>query len=142
MKKFVLEYALQYTHLSRFGVEATDAEAAERAAREAIENGDLGTVALPLLSDEWEQLDDGACTLAVRCECPEGFPEPDQSALRVGADEKARAVCIALVKAYRDGKEVEEIDWDVIDQIHELACDVLGADPNGEEEYAAAENAH
>lgn len=142
MKKFVMEYKLHYAHISRFGVHAEDAAEAGQIAQAALDDGlvERTSAAFPLLSDDWDQLEDGFVSLDVHCECLEGFPPPDATIDALKTEDDARTVCRALVRAYKAGRNNGgSIDWDDIDQIHELACSVLGVDPQPDEDTEDSE---
>lgn len=81
MPKFIVEYALDYVHTVRVGVDAESAQTAGEHARNAFDAGTLwdDTPAMPLLFDDFEEIDHGR-VLSFEAEAVDVWPPPDGSA--------------------------------------------------------------
>ncbi|TAL52745.1 hypothetical protein [Pandoraea sp.] len=97
MSKFIVEYALDYVHTVRVGVEAESAQTAGEHARNAFDAGTLwdDTPAMPLLFDDFEEIDHGR-VLSFEAEAVDVWPPPDGSARQARVQAAAHAAIAVL----------------------------------------------
>jgi hypothetical protein len=125
--KFVVEYRCDHAHIVRVGIIAKDEDEAVRLAESMMDAGTLhqDTSEVPLLMDEFEELDNGPIEFNVVDILPANFPEPDASVVQLRTERLAMRVCDAMVKAYKRGDRSGSVSWEELDLVHELALEVV-----------------
>lgn len=129
--KFIVGYTLPYVHRVMVGIEAESEEEALEKAQAEFDEGTLwdDTETMPLLLDEYEEVDDGG-VLEFRIEqaLPEGgvYPSPDASVLAIRQDNAARQAAALLVAAYEAGEDGGSIAWEDLDEAYAAALKAVG----------------
>ena len=104
--RYLVTYELLHSHRVTVGLTATDEEAAEGKARELFDQGRFwdDTNEVPLISDAWEEEDQGL-EFEVRELWPsEGWPEPDYSVGVKKAEQAAYEVANRLIDLFQETK--------------------------------------
>ncbi len=127
MKKFVVSYTIPYRHDVSVGVIASDSIEAIHIAQAAFDNGTFwdDSEAMPLLHDDFEEVDDGN-VFALKAEGIDGDFDRDSSVIHLRQQRKAIEACKALIVAYANGATAGgSIDWADVDAAHALALEAV-----------------
>ena len=128
MAKYVVTYTLPYEHLVRIGIEASSAQAAQRIAETAFNEGVLwdNPPTMPLLMDAYEETGDAGVPVTFQATPVTEWPEPDHSVLKALRDTTAHQVARQLIGLYQQARERNEafISRDRLFDLYQLA---LGA---------------
>ena len=137
--KYLVEYILPYEHICRVGVEADSEEEACAKAEARFANGTLWDDApdMPVLYDDYEEVDGGALEFrATKCEGGR-YPEPHVSAKILQRRTLASRAAELLIEAYRRAEETHCLDWSDLDEAYRTAllstghaADTEGIDPD------------
>lgn len=124
--KYVVQYTLPYEHRVVIGIEAESGQAAIARAQALFDEGEIwqDTAEVPLLFDDYEEMNDGALVFTIEQEldAEASWPDTDSSVHDLRRREAAFEAARLLVEAYRRGKERGGgIDWDDLDQAYEAA---------------------
>ncbi|APZ42528.1 hypothetical protein [Acidihalobacter ferrooxydans] len=122
MRKYIVSYALDYTHDVSVGVEAETKEAALAKAESAFNEGTIwdDTRRIPLLYDDFNESDGN--TLEFEAEEVDAWPKPDASVLDLKSRQMALSVCRQIVQSARDGEDKAQ----AFDRVYESALLALG----------------
>ena len=127
MNRYIVQYRLDYQHRVQVGIHAASPEAAIDRAQAAFDNATLwaDTAQMPLLFDDYEEVDDQALIFEVVAEV-ETWPEPESSVLHQRRSSAAERACRLLVEAYRRGEESGgSVAWEDLDTAHAAALEAL-----------------
>ena len=129
--KFIVSYALPYEHRVMVGIEAESEEEALEKAQAEFDEGTLwaDTETMPLLLDEYEEVEGGFLDFGIEQALPEGgvYPPPDASVLSIRQDNAARQAAALLVAAYEAGEDDGgSIAWEDLDEAYAAALKAVG----------------
>ena len=128
--KFIVGYTLPYEHRVMVGIEADSEEEALVKAQAEFDEGTLwaDTETMPLLLDEYEEVEGGFLDFRIEQALPEGgvYPPPDASVLAIRRDNAARQAAELLVAAYEAGADGGSIAWEDLDEAYAAALKAVG----------------
>ena len=134
MKRFIVQYELEYEHRVQVGINAKSPKEAIKKAQQAFENGTIwdDSKAMPLLFDDYEETDGHVLEFEVVAEV-DTWPAPDFSVVQWRRNTAALRACRLLVEAYRRGEASGgSVAWEEVDAAHEVALAALGESESGQ----------